>query len=103
MLFCYLVPGAVPWVYLRSRGPNSLEIEWSPIPENNTHGVLLGYIVQFRKYNYYENFTIVNVDASTQGLSIIALREATRYEIKVAGRTSVGVGSFSNMYEYTGL
>ena len=90
-------------MYLRSRGPNSLEIEWSPIPEKDTHGVLIGYVVQFRRYNYYENFSIANVEASTQVLSITGLREATEYVIRIAGRTSVGVGPFRNTYEYTGL
>jgi len=33
---------------------------------------------------------------------ITGLSEATEYEIKVAGRTSVGEGPYRTRYEYTG-
>jgi len=89
-------------VYGYNRGSNSLEIRWSPIPEEDTHGVLLGYVVYYRRYGSYENFTTVKVDASTQILRITGLMEATRYEIKVADRTSVGEGPLSTTYESTG-
>ena len=83
-------------------GFNSLEIYWSPIPEKDTHGVLLGYAVYFRRDGSYENFTNVKVNASTRVLRIRGLLEATTYEIKVAGRTSVGEGPLRTTYESTG-
>ena len=97
-----LVPGYVPWVSGYNRGFNSLEIYWSPIPEEDTHGVLLGYVVYFRRYGSYENFTAVKVNASTRVLRIRGLLEATTYEIKVAGRTSIGEGPSRVTYESTG-
>jgi len=102
VLFYRLVPGYVPSVYGYNRGSYSVEIYWSPIPEENTHGVLLGYVVYFRRYGSYENFTTVKVDASTRVLRITGLSEATRYEINVAGRTSVGEGPFRTTYVSTG-
>ena len=84
------------------RGSRSIQIYWSPIPEENTHGVLLGYVVYFRRYGSYENFTTVKVNASTRTLGITGLFEATTYEIKVAGRTSVGEGPLRTTYESTG-
>jgi len=102
VFFCRLVPGYVPRVYGYNLGPNSLEINWSPIPEEDTHGVLLGYVVYFRRYGSYENFTTVKVNASTRVLRITGLMEATRYEIKVAGRTSVGEGPLRTRYVSTG-
>jgi len=102
MFLCRLVPGYVPRVYGYDRGSNSLEINWSPIPEEDTHGVLLGYVVYFRRYGSYENFTTVKVNASTRVLRITGLMEATRYEIKVAGRTSAGEGPLRTTYESTG-
>ena len=97
-----LVPGYVPSVYGYNRSSNFLEIEWSPIPENDTHGVLLGYVVYFRRYGSYEIFGKVKVNASTLVLRITGLSEATRYEIKVAGRTSVGEGPLLTTYVNTG-
>ena len=102
IFLCCVVPGYVPWVYGRNRASNSLEIYWSPIPEENSNGVLLGYVVYFRRYRSYENFTTVKVNASTHVLRITGLSEATRYEIKVAGRTSVGEGPFRTISQSTG-
>jgi len=100
--FCRLVPGYVPWVYGYNRGSNSLEVYWSPIPENVTHGVLVAYVVYYRRYGSYENFNTVKVNASTQILRITGLLEATTYEIKVAGRTSVGEGPLRTISLTTG-
>ena len=102
LFLCRLVPGYVPRVSGYNRGSNSLEISWSPIPEEDTHGVLLGYVVYFRPYGSYENFTTVKVNARTRVLRITGLIKATRYEIKVAGRTSVGEGPLRTTYESTG-
>jgi len=101
-LFCGLVPGYVPSVYGHNRVSKLLEINWSPIPEKDTHGVLLGYVVYFRRYGSYENFTTVRVNASTRVLRITGVSEAMRYEIKVAGRTSVGEGPLHTTYVITG-
>ncbi|KAL9953398.1 hypothetical protein ACROYT_G040810 [Oculina patagonica] len=95
------VPGAVSWVYAYSRDSNSLVIKWSSIPEEDTHGVLLGYVVYFRRYNSNENFTIFHVNASTRVFKITDLMEATTYRIIVAGRTSVGEGGSSYSIEST--
>ena len=84
------------------RGPNSLEIRWSPIPEEDTHGVLLGYVVYYRRYGSYENFTTVKVDASTRVLRFTGLLGTTTYEIKVAGRTASGEGPLRTRYVRTG-
>ena len=102
IFICRLVPGYVPWAYGYDRGSNSLEIYWSPIPEEDTHGVLLDYVVYYRRYRSYENFTTVKVNASTTVLKITGLMEATTYEIKVAGRTAVGEGPLHTTYESTG-
>ena len=99
---CRLVPGYVPWVYGNNRGFNSFEINWSPIPEEDTHGVLLGYVVYFKRYLFHENFSSVKVNASTRVLRITGLLEFTTYEIKVAGRTSVGEGPSNSTYVSTG-
>jgi len=89
-------------MYGYNRGSNYLSIHWSTIPEEDTHGVLLGYVVYFRRYGSYESFTTFKVNTSTHVLRIKGLSEATTYEIKVAGRTSVGEGPFRTRYVSTG-
>ena len=83
-------------------GSRSIQISWFPIPEENTHGVLLGYVVYFRRYGSYENFTTVKVNATTRKFRITGLLEDTTYEIKVAGLTSIGEGPSRVTYESTG-
>ena len=102
IFLCRVVPGYVPWVYGRNYGSNFIEIIWSPIPEENSHGVLLGYVVYFKRHRSYENFTTVKVNSSTHVLRLTGLSEATGYVIKVAGRTSGGEGPFRTKYQYTG-
>ena len=105
LLSLFLVPGAVRWLYVGNRGVSRLEIVWDPISREDANGILLGYTVYYKSYNSYENFTSVSVNASTQVLRInlTGLEEATRYQIKVAGRTSVGEGSSRYTYADTGL
>ena len=89
-------------MYGSNRGFNSFEINWSPIPEEDTHGILLGYVVYFKRYRFHGNFTTVKVNANTRVLRITGLLEAATYEIKVAGRTSVGEGPSNTTYVSTG-
>ena len=88
-----------------NRGFTSLEVVWSPISTEDAHGILLGYTVYYKSYNSHENFTTVSVNASTQRLRITltGLQEGASYEIRVAGRTSVGEGVSRVTYGETGL
>ena len=105
LLSLFLVPGAVPWLYVGNRGVSSLEIVWGSISREDANGILVGYTVYYKSYNSYENFTTVTVNASSQVLRITltGLQEATRYQMKVAGRTSVGEGASRYTYADTGL
>ena len=85
-----------------SRDSNSIDVYWDPIPQEDTHGVFLGYVVHFKRFNSSENFTTIYVNGSTQ-VTISNLTEATTYEIKVAGRTSVGEGPSYHRTGSTGL
>ena len=88
-----------------NRGFSSLEVVWNPISREDAHGILLGYTIYYKSYKSHENFTTVSVNASSQRLRITltGLKEGTTYEIKVAGRTSVGEGASRSTYAQTGL
>lgn len=98
----HLVPGAVPWMYAYTIDYNSIEVYWDPIPKEDTHGILLDYVVHLKRFNSKENFTTIHVNASTR-VTITKLMKATTYEIKVAGRTSVGEGPSYDRTVNTGL
>ncbi|CAH3044147.1 unnamed protein product, partial [Pocillopora meandrina] len=95
------VPDRVPWLYVSNRGVDRLEIEWYPISSEDAHGILLGYTVHYRKYNSNNSFTH-SVNSSTRVFAITGLKEATTYQIKVTGRTSVGEGAGRYRYAETG-
>lgn len=88
---------------MSNRGVGRLEIVWGPISSEDAHGLLLGYTVHYRIYNSYQSYTNFSVNASTRELNITGLMEATRYEIKVAGRTSVGEGAERSTNAETGM
>lgn len=88
---------------MRNRGVDRLEIVWGPIFSEEARGVLLGYTVHYRISNSYDSFTRLSMNASTQELNITGLMEATEYEIKVTGRTSVGEGAERSTYAETGM
>lgn len=59
--------------------------------------------MHYRISYWYESFTNVSVNASTRELNITGLMEATRYEIKVAGRTAAGKGAERSTHAETGM
>ena len=101
-LSLFQVPDRVPWLYVSNRGVDRLEIEWYPISSEDAHGILLGYTVHYRKYNSNNSFTH-SVNSSTRVFAITGLKEATTYQIKVTGRTSVGEGAGRYRYAETGM
>ncbi|PFX32349.1 Mucin-4 [Stylophora pistillata] len=93
------IPSAVPWLYAWYRTFSSLRIEWGSISSEEANGILLGYTVYYRVYNSNESFT--NISVNHRRVTITGLKMATGYEIKVAGRTSVGEGAERSTYAET--
>lgn len=90
MLFS-AVPSAAPrMITAHITSSTSISVQWSPIPDNLTNGVLLGYQVDcflFGSVRGEQTLTTSSNSVEFQGL-----RKFNRYLITVAGYTKKGLG-----------
>ena len=82
-------------------------VKWDPIPQDTVNGILLGYRVYYREYNYYWSSSgTKTVDTKSPNVHMVILRglkAAERYSISVAAFTSKGAGpQSSSRYITTG-
>ena len=68
----------------------SIVVQWNEVPQEHRNGEIQGYRVLFSYPNGPEQ--VETVDALTRETSLIDLRKATVYTIKVLAFTSVGDG-----------
>lgn len=96
-------PQDVPSSLQVTRGDRDgeLRVDWSPIADCVHHGGLItSYIVQY-KISTDVSFTTREVDASTLSHLLTGLQLTTSYQVRVAARTSSGVGPFTAVEEFT--
>lgn len=95
LLYFNLVPGVAPAnVSGNLSSSTSVWISWDRIADQNTNGILLGYIIIYKLLGSSSD-TNLSVGATVTRLSIDQLRLFSDYEISVAGRTAMGAGNFS--------
>ena len=88
------VPGKVPNVAILSIGLDSMNITWSPIPEQYRNGILLGYRVSYQRSCRNDNGGTVDVGPTNASLFLTNLLPGTGYGVEVAGFTYKGTGDF---------
>lgn len=85
------VPSAAPrMITVYNTSSTSVSVQWRPIPENFTNGVLLGYQVDcflLGSPRAEQTLTTSNDSVEFQGL-----KKFTRYLVTVAGYTRKGLG-----------
>jgi hypothetical protein len=99
LLFHITVPSVPPpGVLAVNTSSTSLLIEWDPLPKAQTHGVLRGYMVYYKR-RAFENrpWILLHASPTTRAIEITGLRKFTKYNIRVAGFTSKGVGNKSQL------
>ncbi|XP_078355018.1 receptor-type tyrosine-protein phosphatase F-like [Oculina patagonica] len=79
-----------------------LSIEWSHIPLDFIHGNLLGYIILY-KMSSEPDSTSVPIDIGPEDLSknITGLLIYTEYCVRLAGKTRIGAGNWSDCLNIT--
>ncbi|XP_028318564.1 interleukin-31 receptor subunit alpha-like isoform X2 [Gouania willdenowi] len=67
---------------------------WTSIPEEDTRGFLLGYIIYYKKYDHKKTSTEnnVTVDPSLNVYELENLQSGTPYQVQISGFTSGGTG-----------
>lgn len=97
----HLAPSKPPsTVYTFNRTSTTILVKWSPIPQNSTHGILLGYHIHFKTMNPVGFSNVVpdiqSARASSTSSLIQRLLKFTEYTIQVSGYTVKGDGPLSN-------
>ena len=79
-----------------------LKIEWSHIPPDFTHGNLLGYEILYKMSSEADSMS-VPIDTEPHELSknITGLLVYTEYCVRIAGRTRIGTGNWSDCFNIT--
>ncbi|XP_047425794.1 interleukin-6 receptor subunit beta isoform X2 [Mugil cephalus] len=72
----------------------SVVLEWLPIPEEDTRGFLLGYIIYYTEYHQRRTGSEKNVtvDPELNIYGLEGLKSATTYQVQISGFTSAGEG-----------
>ena len=73
----------------------AIYVAWAAIPVLSQNGVIQRYEVAFRKTNSSEAWKTLSVDSKTYSVDIVNLKFRTLYDVKVAGKNSVGQGPYS--------
>ena len=85
------------------RNEGELRVDWSPIASCVDYGgPITGYVVQYKTLSE-ATFTQQEVGVSVipLTLTLVGLQLSTVYQVKVAAKTSVGVGPFTVVKETT--
>ncbi|KAJ0012922.1 hypothetical protein NQD34_017256 [Periophthalmus magnuspinnatus] len=75
---------------------SSIVLQWSPIPEEDLRGFLLGYNIYYKEYsNSRDTDTaekVVSVDADLTRCVIKDLKSGMGYQVEISGFTRAGIG-----------
>ncbi|CAL9682284.1 unnamed protein product [Knipowitschia caucasica] len=74
---------------------SSLVLTWSPIPEDDLRGFLLGYIIYYKEYSSRDTSAaekVAYVGAETTSYVIEDLKPGTGYNVEISGFTRAGTG-----------
>ena len=85
-------PTAVKGGYLNQ---TAIYVTWSVIPILSRNGIIQSYNIAYRLKNSSGEWKVISVDAKTLRMEIGHLQYSKFYDIKVAGRTSIGQGPYS--------
>lgn len=88
-------------VNVLNKTSTTVQVKWSPIPQNLVHGILRGYHIHFKNVNPAGfgdvSPNIQSVGESNTSFLIQGLLKFTAYTIQVSGYTVKGDGPLSNV------
>lgn len=100
----FIVPSSCPQNFSVVEDLNSsLLLTWTPIPQEDRNGIILGYDVIFMDHLTNQN-EIIKVNGTEQLLyKKTNIKKRYNYLITIAGRTSVGVSDVKNSAKISNL
>ena len=73
----------------------SLKVTWNPVPQGYTHGIVLGYMVLYKREKDLNNWYI-NITSPVTSVELTDLNKFALYVIKVLAFTIKGNGAMTN-------
>ena len=73
----------------------AIYVTWNVIPKQSQNGVILNYNVAYKQNDSSQGWKVISTDSKTFRAEIGNLQYNKIYEVKVAGRTSIGRGPYS--------
>ncbi|XP_068190392.1 interleukin-31 receptor subunit alpha isoform X2 [Antennarius striatus] len=70
----------------------SVVLQWSSIPEEDTRGFLLGYVIHYAEYQHKGTETNISVDPALNSYELQDLQSGTTYQVQLSGFTQAGAG-----------
>ena len=74
----------------------SLLVQWSPVPEEDRNGIILGYQIMYRRSGTDEALNSKCCIPDTSASQIASLRKFTVYDVHVLAYTAKGHGPLSD-------
>ncbi|XP_010876358.2 uncharacterized protein LOC105015147 isoform X1 [Esox lucius] len=73
---------------------SSMVLEWIAVPEEDTRGFLLGYILYYREnpQDGTETETNITIDAGSTSYELVDLKSSTVYKVQLSAFTGAGMG-----------
>lgn len=75
-------------------------VRWSPPPEDQINGALLGYKIQVKAGNSTKILAQMTLNSSTLSVGLHNLTTGATYSIRVCGYTRVGAGPYSKLVNF---
>ena len=84
----------------------SIQVNWSPVPDGNVNGLLLGYSMKYQRVQtaereVYDAEEHTDIFKPSELSTILKVQTYSAYRIKVAAFTQKGLGPYSE-YVYAG-
>ena len=90
------ITGSPGKVRITNKGVTSITVEWNEVPCQQQNSEITQYIVEYSDGTSRGCTSTQTVDAPATSATITGLIAGTKYTIRVAARSSVGDGPFSD-------
>ena len=100
IIFYSAPPGYVENFTIISVSATSITLSWEEPVQDQQHGIIIGYIINFLALDDYSTF---NLTSTSTSLTVNTLKPYCTYACVIAAQTVAGTGPFGNQLIFTTL